>query len=131
METQELPEAFPMRPRRKKFTPVVIDEIPQLVDEGKSPEEIARRIGCTVSTLRVRCSQFKISLRRARKNRTQKPRAAKVTPRSHLVVRISRHAIEALRVQATSEGMSDSQLATALLEAIARDGLYKAVLDRE
>ena len=41
------------------------DMIRALVDEGLSAKQIARRVGWTVGTLRVRCSQLKISLRRS------------------------------------------------------------------
>ena len=37
--------------------------IPVLVQQGLDAEAIAARLGCNVSTLRVRCSQSQISLR--------------------------------------------------------------------
>jgi hypothetical protein len=37
--------------------------IPMLVHQGFSAEAIAARLGCSVGTLRVRCSQAQISLR--------------------------------------------------------------------
>ena len=49
-----------------KLTPMVIPQIKSWVDEGLSTHEIAQKVGCTVGTLRVRCSQLRISLRRAR-----------------------------------------------------------------
>jgi hypothetical protein len=49
--------------RQVKFTPVVIPQISSWVSEGFSSFEIAEKIGCTLGTLRVRCSQLGISLR--------------------------------------------------------------------
>ena len=37
--------------------------IPVLVQQGLNAEAIAARLGCTVGTLKVRCSQAQISLR--------------------------------------------------------------------
>ena len=97
---------------RKKFTPDVLEQIPKLLRDGKSASEIARQIGCSVDSLRVRCSQLGLTLRR-----------------NGLTVRLSRTALDGLRQQAVAEDMSEAGLASALLEIIARDGLYKAVLD--
>src|ERR1700730_12943813 len=52
--------------RNLKFTPVVIPQISPWVDEGFSAFEIAEKIGCSLGTLRVRCSQLGISLRHDR-----------------------------------------------------------------
>jgi hypothetical protein len=97
---------------RLKFTPHVLEQIPKLVSDGKSASEIAGQIGCSVDSLRVRCSQLGVTLRR-----------------NGLTVRLSRTALDGLRQQAMAEDMSEAGLASALLEVIARDGLYKAVLD--
>ena len=48
----------------RKFTPTTIVQIPRWLDEGLSADQIAARIGCTVGTLRVKCSKLGISLRR-------------------------------------------------------------------
>jgi hypothetical protein len=45
------------------FTPERIDQIRNLRERGKTPEEIAEIIGCTIGTLRVKCSHLGISLR--------------------------------------------------------------------
>jgi hypothetical protein len=97
---------------RLKFTPHVLEQIPKLVSDVKSASEIAGQIGCSVDSLRVRCSQLGVTLRR-----------------NGLTVRLSRTALDGLRQQAMAEDMSEAGLASALLEVIARDGLYKAVLD--
>ena len=51
-------------PRPKLVTPAVINQIELWVNDGLSAVAIAEKIGCTLGTLRVRCSQFGISLRR-------------------------------------------------------------------
>jgi len=98
--------------RKPKTDPALI---PALIEEGLSDSEIANRIGWTVGTLRVRCSQFKISLRR--KNAAQRQI---VLPQS---------IFDQLHRRAAIMGVATSVLVAELLNAIARDGLYNAVLD--
>jgi hypothetical protein len=99
--------------RKSKPDPALI---PALVEAGLSDAEIAKRMGWTVGTLRVRCSQLKISLRR-------KIAAARqvVMPQSVCVQ---------LQHRAAMMGISASVLAADLLEVIVRDNLFDAVLDR-
>lgn len=52
-----------LRGRPIIFTPERIDQIRNLRERGKTPEEIAEIIGCTIGTLRVKCSNLGISLR--------------------------------------------------------------------
>jgi hypothetical protein len=54
----------PSRGRQIKFTPERIQQIKNLVERGKSREEIADLIGVTVGSLQVTCSRLGISLRR-------------------------------------------------------------------
>jgi hypothetical protein len=54
--------------RQTKFTPERLSQIANLVQRGKSREEIAELVGVTVGTLQVTCSRFGISLRRPRFN---------------------------------------------------------------
>jgi hypothetical protein len=91
--------------------------IPIFVDEGLSDVEIARRMGWTVGTLRARCSQLKISLRRKTLNRGQ--------------IALPQAIINELQHRAAMTGITSSALAAELLGAIAQDGLYNAVLDRD
>jgi hypothetical protein len=119
-------------------------------DEGLTLEDIARRIGCTVGTLRVRCSQFGILLRRRAafvekcespshsittgvgnglRRRAALKRSSAPSRRKRLTVSVSPAALQQLRTCATSKGVPDAFLAAALLEKIAEDNLYDAVLD--
>ena len=50
--------------RQTKFTPANIRQIINLLERGKSKEEIAEIIGVTPATLQVTCSKLGISLRR-------------------------------------------------------------------
>jgi len=52
--------------RRLKFTPERIEQIKNLVERGKTREEIAEIIDVTVGSLQVTCSRLGIRLRRPR-----------------------------------------------------------------
>jgi hypothetical protein len=52
--------------RRITFTPERIRQIKNLVEYGKSREEIAEVVGVTIGSLQVTCSRLGISLRRPR-----------------------------------------------------------------
>jgi len=52
------------RVRQSKFTPERIQQIINLVERGKSRDEIAELVGVTTATLQVTCSRLGISLRR-------------------------------------------------------------------
>ena len=52
------------RGRATKFTPERIQQIKNLVERGKSREEIADLVGVTVGSLQVTCSRLGVSLRR-------------------------------------------------------------------
>ena len=95
---------------RRKINPALILA---LIDQGLSDLEIANQLGWTVGTLRVMCSQLKISLRRPGKL---------VLPQAIL---------DQLSQRAALMGISAKALATDLLQVIARDDLYDAVLDQD
>ena len=116
---------------RRKFTPDVVSEIRLLVDQGQSCEEIAKHVGCTVGTLRVRCSQFGISLRR-KKKQDPTPQPAKLLAKKKsktISVPLSHLIIEQLRSRAQSKHVDGATLAVTLLERIVPDNLFEAVLD--
>jgi hypothetical protein len=64
MQTEQLATQPATRGRRVKFTPERLQQIRNLVERGKSREEIAELIGVTVGSLQVTCSRLGISLRR-------------------------------------------------------------------
>jgi hypothetical protein len=57
--------------RPTKFTPECIEQIKNLVEQGKSRCEIAELLDVTVGSLQVTCSRLGISLRRAKDNAPQ------------------------------------------------------------
>src|SRR5499433_120244 len=64
MRTRDLPTEPSTRGRKIMFTPERIQQVRNLVERGKSREEIAELIGVTVGSLQVTCSRLGISLRR-------------------------------------------------------------------
>ena len=129
--------------RPRILTKDVMADIPVLVQQGLNAEAIATRLGCTVGTLKVRCSQAKISLRR--------PKEIKVVPLVPAVpastppkppkqercfafavpstLQLSRVAMSRIRQRAEATGLNEAELVTSLLEVIAQDDLFDAVLD--
>jgi hypothetical protein len=122
------------------LTKDVMAGIPVLVQQGLNAEAIAARLGCTVGTLKVRCSQAQISLRT--------PKVVKVVPlvpaptpskppqskrcfafAVPTTLQLSRVAMSRLRQRAEATGMTEAELVTTLIEVIAQDDLYDAVLD--
>jgi hypothetical protein len=64
MRNEGLAKQLPIYERRIKFTPERIQQIRNLVEQGKSREEIAELIGVAVRSLKVTCSRLAISVRR-------------------------------------------------------------------
>ena len=60
----QLKPQSPSRGRPTKFTPERIAQVRNLVERGKSRDEIAEIIGVTAGSLQVTCSKLGISLRR-------------------------------------------------------------------
>jgi hypothetical protein len=140
---------------RKKITPAALHAIPAFLDRGLSPSEIASAIGITVGTLRVKCSQMRISLRRPKVRtdaavkggdvrREQKRRGnpagksgfyvsrAAALPRPQLLtLELPQTIMAQLQEKASSRGLAKSKLVSRLLEVIVRDDLYAAVLDAD
>ena len=105
--------------RRAILTPQVLAGIPALVAQGLRKADIAERLGCKESTLQVRCSNAGISLRGRKR----------LGLRTGDQLTLSHEAMAALRARAAAIGCTEAQLASDLLEVIARDDLYDAVLD--
>lgn len=97
--------------------------IPEMVERGgMRADDIAEKLGCNLGTLKVRCSQAKISLRPP-ESRRGRPRTDERT------IRVSEAALALLQRRAAASGKTEAALARELLETIARDDLYDAVLD--
>lgn len=110
---------------RRILTKAVLATIPEMVAQGNMrADDIAEKLGCNIGTLKVRCSQAKISLRPPG-SRRGRPRTDERT------IRLSGDAMALLQRRAALSGKSETTLARELLETIARDNLYDAVLDPE
>ena len=129
--------------RRSILTKDAMAGIPVLVQQGLNAEAIAARLGCTAGTLKVRCSQAQISLRVPKEVKVVPlvPLAPASTPPKPLkqkrsyafavptTLQLSKVAMSRLRQRAEATGMTEAELVTTLLEVIAQDDLYDAVLD--
>lgn len=110
---------------RKILTKAVLATIPEMVAQGgMRADDIAEKLGCNIGTLKVRCSQAKISLRPPG-SRRGRPRTDERT------IKMSGDALALLQRRAAESGKTEATLARELLETIARDDLYDAVLDAE
>jgi len=118
---------------RSRITDDMFARIPALLLEGMTKAEIAAMYSVTPGTLVVLCSQRGISLRRGGTlpKRTKLPKRTNLTlpdeplPLSDGVLKSLSEAARAMGKDSTARLVSD------LLEKIASDGLYKAVLDEE
>jgi hypothetical protein len=108
---------------RHILTKELLDSVSALIEQGLRPLEIAERFGCTPGTLAVKCSKAKISLR---KGGPRQPR-----PPVETILTLSRKATAGLRERAAAMGCPEAKLASDLLEVIARDNLFDAVLDEK
>jgi hypothetical protein len=122
------------------FTPAVIEQIRRLVRDGACAPEISQRIGCTVNSLRVTCSKLGISLRQQGRRLPQSDQAvgtrapasaAPTQPQAQvsLQVMMEQSLMNEFQRSAAARGLSSATLAKALLEVIAQDSLYDALLD--
>jgi transposase-like protein len=107
------------------FTPDVQRILPEWIEQGLSMKEICNRIGCTEQTLRVRCSQYGLSLQRQRRRRGE----AVKPEQPRLVVALEAGTAASLQARAKAHGISRERLVASLLKQIATDDLFAAVLD--
>src|SRR5690349_22786883 len=108
---------------RRILTKAVLATIPEMVAQGNMrADDIAEKLGCNIGTLKVRCSQAKISLRPPG-SRRGRPRTDERT------IRLSGDVMALLQRRAVASGKTGADLARELLETIARDNLYVTMLD--
>jgi hypothetical protein len=110
-------------------TPAALERVAKMVEQGVRAAEIANEIGCTLGTLRVRCSQSRISLRHARFTKRCEAESASYHTRRRLSLWLPQAALIELDEWATMHRMSTTSLVVKLLVTIARDSLVAAVLD--
>jgi hypothetical protein len=113
--------------RSSRITDDMFTRIPALLLEGTTKAEIAAMYGVTLGTLVVLCSQRGISLRKG----GSLPRRTNLTLTDE-PLSLSDGVLKSLRETTRAMGKdSTARLVSDLLEKIASDGLYKAVLDEE
>ena len=114
-------------------TPTALERVAKMVEQGVSSVEIANEIGCTLGTLRVRCSQSRVSLRHDRFKKIEgngrAADSANFHTRRRLNLQLPDETVTRLDEWAAVHGVSTSSLAAKLLVTIARDSLCAAVLD--
>ena len=138
------PESMNSVTQKKQRRPSILTKdlmagIPVLVRQGLNAEAIAARLGCNVGTLKVRCSQAQISLRVPKEVKVVPLVSDPKPPQSKRcfafalpsTLQLSRVAMSRLRQRAEAIGVNEAQLASVLLEVIAQDDLYDAVLDNK
>jgi hypothetical protein len=108
--------------RRRVFTPAAIDAIRVLAAHGKSAAEIAAAIGSTPASVRVKCCQLKISLRRRWEQ-------ALHIEGHRLIIYLQDADYAALKRKAADRQRSAVELSGELLRAVIRGDIYEAVLD--
>jgi len=112
---------------RSRITDEMYARIPALLEQGMAKTEIAAIYGVKLGSLKVFCSQRGISLR---KGGPLPPRTKLTLPNEPLP--LSDGVLKSLREATRAMGkLSTARLVSDLLEKIASDGLYKAVLDEE
>jgi transposase len=107
-----------------KLTAERLRSIPDLLRQGLRRKEIAELIGVTESTLQVQCSRKGISLR-PDGPRERKPLYMETTE----PLPLTKRTMEVIREAAEARGKTNIELAARLLETIAKDDLFEAVLD--
>jgi hypothetical protein len=110
--------------RRRVFTQTAIDTIRVLAAQEKSAAEIAAAIGSTPASVRVKCCQLKISLRRGWQR-------ARHIGGCGLVIYLQEADYAALKRKAADMQKSTIELSSELLRAVIRGDIYEAVLDDE
>ena len=111
--------------RPSRITDEMYARIPALLEQGMTKAEIAAMYGVTLGTLPVLCSRHGISLRKGGPKRTKLTLPDEPLPLSDGVLKSLREATRSMGKASTARLVSE------LLEKIATDGLYKAVLDEE
>ena len=121
--------------KTSRVTDDMFARIPALLRKGTTKAEIAAVYGVTLGTLKVLCCRRGISLRKggplSKRSNGPLPKRTNLSlpdeplPLSDGVLKSLREATRTMGKDSTARLVSD------LLEKIASDGLYKAVLDEE
>ena len=111
---------------KQRITDEMYAAIPGLIADGKIQRDIAAMYGVTVGTLRVLCSRRGISLRSGGR---RGPPVNRITADGLPGLSLTKDVLKSLRDAACAMDRSATRLASDLLEKIASDDLFAAVLD--
>ena len=115
---------------KRVFMPAAIKIIRELAAQGKTAAEIAKVVGSTTGSVRVKCSQLRIQLsRRGRLGRL--PTWPNQLEGEKLVISIKPAHYAALKRQAVHMQKPADELAGMLLQATVSSDIYNAVLDED
>lgn len=109
------------------YTAAAIAVMASLAARGRSSAEIAKAIGSTSASVRVRCSQLQIKLTPGRPYR----RRLRLERVPRLLLLIDPATFAGLQRKARSMRRSVHDLAEALLAAIVKANIFDAVLDED
>lgn len=116
--------------RPRVFTDMVLAQLPLWIIDGWSLDAIAERIGTTPGSLYATCSRLGISLKGAKRPEGKRhvgPEGQRYM--EELILRLPKQLAEKLERRALDMSMSTEHLTIVLLEQIAHDDLFDAVLD--
>jgi hypothetical protein len=113
---------------KRVFTPAAIKIIRDMAAQERFAAEIAKAIGSTVGSVRVKCCQLKIQLSR-RGRPTLVPTLPDQLEREKLVIHMDPAEYAALKLQAAHMQKPVGEFAGMLLRAIVSSNIYGAVLD--
>ncbi len=111
----------------RTFTDAVMAKIIGMIAQGMKRKEIATALGLSENSLQVTCSRKGISFRR--KSLQLKRPQPLMQFVMQLPLKISDEAMHRLNLYATRQGVQPTHVAAELLEIIATDELYDAILD--
>jgi hypothetical protein len=115
---------------KRVFTPAAIQTVRELAAQEKTAAEIARQLGSTAASVRVKCCHLKIRLSR-RGRPTLVPTLPAQVEREKLVIHMHPAKYAALKLRAARMQKPVDELATTLLQTIISSNIYEAVLDED
>jgi len=107
--------------RRKIFTKANLIKIRTMAEQGYGAAHIAHEIRSTPGSVRVMCSNMKIKLRHSR--------GSNWIPRRWITFKVSEETFLELDRYAKQKGIPVQTLTAQLLEIMAKENLFDAVLD--
>jgi len=105
-----------VRGRRRKYTREFLLSVPDLImKDGLSLEQIAEIVHGKPSTIIELCYKHKIALPSRRKHR--------------IFARLRFSTVRRMQIEASARGINYNELAEKILEIVAQDQMYRAILD--